>query len=61
MAQELIRPAGRLPADWARRMIEAGGNYGEIYDRTIGKPLKLPRGMNALSSAGGILASAPLR
>jgi general L-amino acid transport system substrate-binding protein len=50
-----------LSPDWARRMIEAVGNYGEIYKRTIGKPLRLPRGMNALWNGGGVMATTPVR
>jgi general L-amino acid transport system substrate-binding protein len=46
---------------WARRMIEAVGNYGEIYERTIGKPLGLPRGINALWNAGGVMAPTPVQ
>ncbi|MBV9975391.1 MAG: amino acid ABC transporter substrate-binding protein, partial [Hyphomicrobiales bacterium] len=39
------------------------GNYGEIFERNLGgaSPLKLPRGMNALWSKGGILYAPPIR
>ena len=42
-------------------MIKAIGNYGEIYDRTVGEgsPLKLPRGLNKLWSDGGLMYSPP--
>ena len=42
---------------WAREMIAAMGNYGEIYDRNIGanSPYKLERGLNNLWSHGGVL------
>ncbi|MEM7776135.1 MAG: amino acid ABC transporter substrate-binding protein [Pseudomonadota bacterium] len=42
---------------WAREMIKAVGNFGEIYDRNLGKdsPYKLARGLNNLWSHGGVL------
>lgn len=47
--------------DWALQVIKAIGNYGEIYDRTLGEgsPLKLPRGLNKLWSDGGLLYVPP--
>jgi len=52
-----------LSEDWAMRAVQAGGNYGEIFERNVGasSPLKLPRGMNALWSKGGILYAPPIR
>jgi general L-amino acid transport system substrate-binding protein len=53
-----------LPArDWAAQVISVVGNYGEIYDRTVGAhaPLKLPRGPNALWTEGGMMHPLPLR
>ena len=49
-----------LPNDWAIRAVAAVGNYGEIFDRTIGKPYHLDRGLNALWSSGGLMAPNPL-
>lgn len=42
---------------WAREMIAAVGNFGEIYDRNLGKdsPYNLDRGLNNLWSEGGVL------
>ncbi len=42
---------------WAREMIAAMGNFGEIYDRNLGEgsPYKLERGLNNLWSNGGVL------
>ncbi len=42
---------------WAREMIAAVGNFGEIYDRNLGKdsPYNLERGLNNLWSHGGVL------
>lgn len=52
-----------LPKDWVLRMVAIVGNYGEIYDRTVGtaSPLGLPRGLNALWTNGGLLAPDPVR
>ncbi len=46
-----------LSDDWAYNVIKAVGNYGEIYERTVGEgsPYKLPRGKNHLWSNGGLL------
>lgn len=43
--------------DWAYNVIKAVGNYGEIYDRTIGEGSRyqLPRGLNNLWSNGGVM------
>ncbi len=41
-----------------RRMaLKAVGNYGQIFDRNLGKgsPLKLDRGLNANQVSGGLL------
>ncbi|MBW0002786.1 MAG: amino acid ABC transporter substrate-binding protein [Hyphomicrobiales bacterium] len=52
-----------LSEDWAMRAVQAAGNYGEIFERNLGaaSPLKLPRGINALWSKGGILYAPPIR
>ena len=52
-----------LTADWARNVIAKVGNYGEIYDRTLGlkSPLQLPRGPNNLWTRGGLMYAVPLR
>jgi len=46
-----------LSDDWAYNVIKTVGNYGEIYDRTIGEGsrYKLPRGLNNLWNKGGLL------
>ena len=50
-----------LSDDWALQVIKQIGNYGEIYDRTLGdgSPIKLPRGLNKLWSDGGLMYSPP--
>jgi general L-amino acid transport system substrate-binding protein len=52
-----------LPHDWSRRVIEAVGNYAEIFARTVGPgtPFNLDRGVNALWNKGGTLAPLPLQ
>jgi general L-amino acid transport system substrate-binding protein len=50
-----------LTNDFAARAIRHVGNYGEIYDRNIGKPLGLDRGPNNLWTKGGLLISPPFR
>ena len=54
-----------LDKKWAVRAIKAGGNYGEIFERYLGKNTKigLERGLNGLYNDGkiGILYAAPVR
>ncbi|NEQ75390.1 MAG: amino acid ABC transporter substrate-binding protein [Okeania sp. SIO2C9] len=52
-----------LSNDFAYRVIKQVGNYGEVYDRNLGKnsPFKLPRGQNNLWTNGGLLYSPPFR
>jgi len=52
-----------IPNDFAARIIKHVGNYGEVYDRNLGKQtkLKLDRGLNNLWNKGGILYSPPFR
>ncbi len=53
-----------LPArDWAAQVIAVVGNYGEIYERTVGlqSPLRMPRGLNALWLNGGLLHPLPVQ
>lgn len=48
---------------WAARMIEAVGNYGEVFNRTLGagSPMRLERGANNLASHGGLMIADPIR
>ena len=52
-----------LSDDWAANIIRSVGNYGEIFERHIGKetPIGLERGYNQLWNKGGILYAAPFR
>ena len=53
---ELGRPLG-LDNAWTAHVVAAVGNFGEIFDRDLGKdsPLQIPRGENELWTAGGLM------
>jgi general L-amino acid transport system substrate-binding protein len=52
-----------LDKTWAARAVKAVGNYGEVFERNVGKdsPLQLPRGANRLWSQGGLMYAPPIR
>ena len=52
-----------LDAKWAYNIIKQVGNYGESFDRNVGKdsPLGIERGLNALWKDGGLQYGAPIR
>ncbi len=50
-----------LPNDFTARIVKHIGNYGEVYERNIGKPFQLDRGPNNLWTKGGLLYSPPFR
>ncbi|MEM7616081.1 MAG: amino acid ABC transporter substrate-binding protein, partial [Pseudomonadota bacterium] len=52
-----------LDADWAKKAIAVGGNYGEIFAENIGEgtPIALARGLNAQWTQGGLIYSPPFR
>ncbi|MBE9043003.1 amino acid ABC transporter substrate-binding protein [Pleurocapsales cyanobacterium LEGE 10410] len=50
-----------LPNDFAQNIVRNVGNYGEIYQRNIGQPFNLERGLNALWTDGGLMYSPPFR
>ena len=54
-----------LRREWALDAIRAVGNYGEIFDRNIGRgtALDLARGLNAQWNAepGGLMYALPIR
>lgn len=54
--------AGMAP-DWARQVIADAGNYGEIFDRYLGKEsqMNIKRGANKLWEDGGLIYSPPFR
>ena len=62
----VIAPGGAplgLSDDWTYNIIKQVGNYGEVFERTVGQdsPLKIDRGNNALWSEGGLMYGAPIR
>jgi general L-amino acid transport system substrate-binding protein len=67
--QRLLGASGdlgsRLGLDnkWMLLAAKAGGNYGEIFERNVGKasPLKLDRGLNATWSKGGMMYALPFK
>jgi general L-amino acid transport system substrate-binding protein len=56
-------PLMGLDRKWAYNAIRAVGNYGEIFERHLGKdtPVGLERGLNALWSKGGLMYAPPIR
>src|SRR3569623_527316 len=67
--QRLLGASGdlgsRLGLDnkWLVTTLKATGNYGEIYERNVGKtsPLKLERGLNGRWSKGGLMYAFPFK
>lgn len=49
--------------DWAVRAVKAVGNYGEMFEKNVGRgsKLKLDRGLNRLWTEGGLMYAPPLR
>ncbi|WP_024873219.1 amino acid ABC transporter substrate-binding protein [Tolumonas lignilytica] len=49
--------------DWGYQIVKQVGNYGEVYDRNVGKdsPLKITRLENNLWNKGGFLYAPPVR
>ena len=61
-SRQIGAPLG-LDNDWAVRVIEATGNYGEIYKRDLGVDsiMKLPRGESDLYEHGGLMIALPMK
>lgn len=59
----LLGNALKLNPAWAYDAIRAIGNYGELFERTIGPntPIGLDRGLNRLWSEGGLMYAWPMR
>ncbi|MDB6048400.1 MAG: amino acid transporter substrate-binding protein [Pseudomonas sp.] len=53
----------KLPKDWVVKIVSQVGNYGEIFEKNLGKgtALAIDRGMNALWTNGGIQYAPPVR
>ena len=52
-----------IPPGWVVRVVEAVGNYGEMFERNLGRrsALKIDRGLNRLWNQGGLMYSPPFR
>jgi general L-amino acid transport system substrate-binding protein len=52
-----------LPHTWAARMIGAVGNYGEMFERSLGRQsiIGMDRGVNDLWTRGGLIYGIPMR
>jgi len=67
-SERLVSGAGvsgkalELDPAWLKTVISSVGNYGEIFERNLGRqsPLGMERGLNALWKRGGILYAPPM-
>jgi general L-amino acid transport system substrate-binding protein len=52
-----------LAPDWAYKIVKQVGNYGETFEKNLGKgsPLKIARGQNSLWKDGGLQYPMPVR
>lgn len=52
-----------LDEKFAYNIVKQVGNYGEVFERNVGKdtPLKIERGLNALWTDGGLMYSPPFK
>ena len=52
-----------LKANWAYNIVRQVGNYGEVFERNVGRtsPLNIERGFNALWTKGGLIYAPPIR
>ena len=52
-----------LDEKWIYNLVKQVGNYGEVFDRNVGKdsPMKLERGLNDLWTRGGLMYAMPVR
>jgi len=62
VGDDLGRPLG-LDKTWSANVIRQVGNYGESFERNVGKAsqLKLARGLNDLWTRGGLMYAVPIR
>jgi len=60
--QGKVAKAMGLRTDWAVRALTAAGNYGEMYERNLGRgsPLNIERGLNRLWTEGGLMYAPPI-
>lgn len=59
----LVAKSLGIDPGWGIRIVESVGNYGEIFERNLGKHslLKLERGLNKLWNEGGLMYAPPFR
>ncbi len=62
----LEEPSGKVlgvQPDWGYQIVKQVGNYGEVFERTVGKgsALGIDRGVNALWNQGGFMYAPPIR
>jgi len=60
----VARAVGLMPRkDWAAEVVAVVGNYGEVFARTVGdgSGMRMPRGINALWTEGGLMFPGPLQ
>jgi len=52
-----------LDEKWAYNILKKIGNYGDVFERNLGKNtnLKMERGLNAVWTQGGLMYATPLR
>ncbi len=52
-----------LTNEWGYHIVKQVGNYGEVFERTVGlgSPLQIDRGLNALWTDGGLQYAPPIR
>jgi general L-amino acid transport system substrate-binding protein len=62
-AGEDISKALGVDNGWALRAVQSVGNYGEMFERNLGRasPLKIERGLNRLWTQGGLMYAPPVR
>ena len=60
--RDLISRSMGIEPGWGIRAVRAVGNYGEIYERNVGRdsPLKIERGLNRLWNQGGLHYAPPI-
>ena len=53
----------KLANNWTVQIVKQVGNYGEVFERNVGKgsELKIERGLNALWNKGGLQYAPPVR
>jgi general L-amino acid transport system substrate-binding protein len=60
--QDKVAKAMGVRTDWAVLAVKAAGNYGEMYERNLGRgsPLNIERGLNRLWTEGGLMYAPPI-